>query len=105
LISKYVPYFIYTFFKETPKGGKMETEVTIKEAYMLIFKDYPEVIGVKEVSQMLGICSKKVYQLIKNKIIPIISYCKVYRIAKICVIEYLLKLRKQEGGIEKSAKA
>lgn len=60
------------------------------KAYEIIFKDFPDVVGVKEVSKMLNICNKKVYRLIKNGEIPIIPCCKSYKIAKLHIIEYIL---------------
>ncbi len=42
-------------------------------------------------SNMLGICSKKVYELIHSGAISVISCGKVYKAAKISVIDYILK--------------
>ena len=69
----------------------MKKKNTIFEAYQVLFKDYPDVVGVKEISEMLGICNKKVYKLLRNGEIPVIPCSKVYRVAKLNVIEYLLK--------------
>lgn len=60
------------------------------EVYEIIFKDCPDVVGVEEVSKMLGICNKKVYRLIKDGEIPIIPCCRSYKMAKLHVIEYML---------------
>lgn len=64
-------------------------KITLTQAYDIIFKDYPDVVGVKELSDMLGICSKKVYELLRNGKIPAIPCGKKYMVAKINVIEYL----------------
>ena len=64
-------------------------KITLTQAYDLIFKDYPDVVGVKELSDMLGICSKKVYELLRIGKIPSIPCGKKYMVAKINVIEYL----------------
>lgn len=66
------------------------SNISATEAYNIIFTDYPDVVGIKEASKMLGVCSKKVYQLINNGEIPIIPCCKTYRIAKLHIIEYLI---------------
>ena len=63
---------------------------TTAEAYEIIFKDFPDVVGVEEVGKMLGICNKKVYRLIKDGKIPIIPCCRTYKMAKLHIIEYLL---------------
>lgn len=57
-------------------------DISTAEAYEIIFKDFPDVVGVEEVSKMLGICNKKVYRLIKDGEIPIIPCCRTYKIAK-----------------------
>ena len=64
--------------------------ITTTEMYSIMFKDYPDVVGVKELSKMLGLCNKKVYELIRSGLIPIIPCGKVYKVAKISVIEYML---------------
>ena len=62
--------------------------VTVIQAYEMIFRNYPDVVGVKEVSSMLGMCSKKVYELIHNGKLLAISCGK--KVTKLSVIEYLL---------------
>lgn len=57
--------------------------------YGEVFKEYSDVIGVKEASKMLGMCSKKVHRLIREGAIPIIPCGKPYRIAKIHLIQYI----------------
>lgn len=65
--------------------------IDIDNAYEMLFKQYPDVLGVKEVSAMLNICPKKVYQLIKDGSIPTIPLGRVHKIAKINVIMYLMR--------------
>lgn len=64
--------------------------ITFLQAYEMMFKDYPDVVGVKEISDMLVICTKKVYALIRSGQIKAIPCGKVYKVAKISVIEYLI---------------
>lgn len=66
-------------------------DITMTQAYDVMFKNYPDVVGVKELSNMLGICSKKVYELIHSGAISVIPCGKVYKAAKISVIDYILK--------------
>lgn len=65
-----------------------ETNIT---AYEIMFKDYPDVVGVKELSSMLGMCDKKIYQLIKHGNIPTIPCGRIIKVAKINVIRYVLE--------------
>lgn len=60
------------------------------EAYKLMFKDYPDVLGVKEISSMLNLCPKKVYDLIHEGKITAIPCGKLIKVAKLSIIEYIL---------------
>lgn len=64
--------------------------ITVTQAYEVMFKNFPDVVGVRELSNMLGICNKKVYELIRLGKIAAIPCGKKYKVAKISVIEYLL---------------
>ena len=58
--------------------------------YKSIFKDYPDVVNVKQLQIMLGGISKKLaYHLLQNKIIKSIKIGRQYKIAKVDVILYL----------------
>ena len=58
--------------------------------YKSIFKDYPDVVNVKQLQMMLGGISKKLaYHLLKNNIIKSIKIGRQYKVAKADVILYL----------------
>ena len=58
--------------------------------YKSMFKDYPDVVNIKELQIMLGGISKKLaYQLLRNNIIKSINIGRQYKIAKADVILYL----------------
>ena len=55
-----------------------------------MFKNYPDVINVKQLQEILGGISKKLaYHLLKNNIIKSVKVGREYRIAKADVILYL----------------
>lgn len=55
-----------------------------------MFKDYPDVVNVKELQIMLGGISKKLaYHLLRNNIVKSIKIGRQYKIAKADVILYL----------------
>ena len=55
-----------------------------------MFKNYPDVVNVKELQSMLGGISKKLaYNLLRNNIIKSIKIGRQYKIAKADVILYL----------------
>jgi len=61
------------------------------KAYHFMFKDFPDVVNIKEMCEMLGkIGVKTAYELIQDKQIKAFKIGREYRIPKICVIEYLL---------------
>ena len=58
--------------------------------YKSMFKNYPDVVNVKELQSMLGGISKKLaYHLLRNNIIKSIRIGRQYKIAKTDVILYL----------------
>lgn len=58
--------------------------------YKSMFKNYPDVVTVKQLQIMLGGISKKLaYYLLQNKIIKSIKIGRQYKIAKVDVILYL----------------
>lgn len=62
----------------------------IKEAYKVMFVDYPDVVNVEQMCEMLGgISSKTAYQLLRTGTIKSFVVGRRYRIPKICVMEYL----------------
>ncbi len=68
--------------------------VELNEAYKIIFTQYPDVVGVKEISKMLKLSNRKVYELLKNGDIEVIPCSSTYKVAKIFVLQYLLNRKK-----------
>lgn len=61
-----------------------------KKYYKSMFKNYPDVVNVKELQLMLGGISKKLaYDLLRNNIIKSIKIGRQYKITKTDVILYL----------------
>ena len=56
-----------------------------------MFKDYPEVLNVEDMSQILHISVKTVYKLLKDQSVEHLKVGREYRIPKINLIKYLLK--------------
>ena len=58
--------------------------------YKSMFKDYPDVVNVRQLQTMLGGISKKLaYHLLQNNIIKSIKIGRQYKITKADVILYL----------------
>ena len=47
----------------------MSVSISQKDAYAMIFKEYPDVVNVNQMSQMLGISEKSAYRLLKKNCI------------------------------------
>ena len=64
---------------------------TIKENYDLMFTEYPDLVDVVQLKEMLGIGITLAYRLVKNKTIPALKVGREYKIPKRNVIAYLTK--------------
>ena len=70
----------------------MEIKENTLEYYNLIFKDFPDVVNVKQLKQMIpDTGNNKIYKLLKTGEIYSKRIGKEYYIPKISVIEYLIK--------------
>ena len=72
------------------------------ERYMMMFKDYPDVVSVDILQEMLGICRKNAYPLVKQNKIHTARVGRSYKIPKLCVVEYLIDQNRQLGGMRLS---
>ena len=60
------------------------------DAYKVMFTNFPDVVSVDQMCQMLGGISKKTgYQLLQDKNIKSFIVGRSYRIPKIHIMEYL----------------
>lgn len=61
----------------------------INEITSLMFKEYPDCVGVQDLQKMLGIKRTKSYELLKSGTIKSIKIGKDYKISKLNIIAYL----------------
>lgn len=67
----------------------------LQEYYKVMFTEYPDVVNVEQLCEMLGgVSTKSVYRLLKEGDIQSYWIGKRYRIPKVSVIEYLTGLQK-----------
>lgn len=67
----------------------------LQEYYKVMFTEYPDVVNVEQLCEMLGgVSTKSVYRLLKESAIQSYWIGKRYRIPKVSVIEYLTGLQK-----------
>ena len=75
-----------------PKGASSKTSarpITQKEAYRLMLQEYPDVMNIEQVSEVLGVSTKAVYGLIKEGHLSVLKIGRTYRIPKIRLVAYL----------------
>ena len=58
-----------------------------------MFKDYPDVMTVKQVSQALGIGLNKAYELVNNRVIGSKRIGKKILVPKHCLIDFIESAR------------
>lgn len=63
--------------------------MTKMKAYKLMFKDYPDVVSVAQLSQMLCVSEKTVYRLVRDKKIGFFKIGRTYKFAKVHIFNYL----------------
>lgn len=64
--------------------------MTRQDAYKVVFADYPDVVNIEQLCEMLGgISAKAGYHLLKSGEIKSFTIARRYRIPKTNVIDYL----------------
>ena len=69
------------------------TKGEIKELYQVMFTEYPDIVGVKDLQKMLGIGKNLEYSLVSDGYIHGIVVGNKLRIPKINVIHYALEAK------------
>lgn len=64
-------------------------QISQRDAYRIMFKDYPDVLNIDEMCGILGISTKTGYQLLKDGKIQNLKVGRSYRILKIHLLTYL----------------
>ena len=67
----------------------MSMALTNKDAYRVMFRDYPDVVSVVQMSEMLGISTKTAYRLLKDNEIRHFRVGRTYKIPKLHILSYL----------------
>lgn len=61
----------------------------LKQLYDMMFPDYPDIVDVAQLQQMLGISRHLAYSLIHDGYIPGILIGNAYKVPKASVIHYV----------------
>lgn len=59
------------------------------EIYKVMFNNYPDVVSVAQLSEMLSISEKTVYRLVKSNRIGFFKIGRTFKFAKVHIFNYL----------------
>lgn len=68
-------------------------ELSSKDAYRLMLKEYPDVLDIGQMCEVLGVSKKTGYKLLRSNAISSMKVGRTYRIPKVHLIAYL-----RDGG-------
>ena len=64
-------------------------ELYTQDIYRSVFKEYPDVLDVKQVSDALGVSTKVVYKLLRDGSIVSLKIGREFRVPKVNVMRYV----------------
>jgi excisionase family DNA binding protein len=64
-------------------------ELCTQDIYRSVFKEYPDVLDVKQVSDALGVSTKVVYRLLRSGSIVSLKVGREFRVPKVNVMKYV----------------
>ena len=67
----------------------MEKKITKKDTYLVMFKEYPDVVDVEQMSEMIGISKKTAYKLLRENKIEHFKIGRTYKIPKLNILLYI----------------
>jgi excisionase family DNA binding protein len=70
-------------------GGKMKRQSLYSKQSIKRISDYPDVLTVEETSEILGVCTKTIYKMIKKGDLKKQNVGRLFRIPKSYIIAYL----------------
>lgn len=72
----------------------------LKELYKMMFPDYPDIVTVAQLQQMLGVSRHLAYDLINNGYISGVKIGNAYKIPKVNVINYVMEEGVKNGTVD-----
>jgi excisionase family DNA binding protein len=77
---------------------KLMKKNELRELYQMMFPEYPDIVTVKELREMLGISRKLAYKLIDYGYIHAVKIGTTLKIPKISVINYVMEKEVKKVG-------
>jgi len=60
-----------------------------QEAYKTVFKEYPDILDVEQMSKLLSVSKKTAYKILKEGAVKSLKVGREYKIPKVNIIRYL----------------
>lgn len=67
----------------------MDEKLSVSETYNAVFRNYPDVVSVEQMSEMLQISTKTAYKLLREDRIVHFRFGKKIMIPKLHIMKYL----------------
>ena len=64
-------------------------DLNTQEIYHNVFKDYPDIMDVKQVSSLLGISTKTAYRLLHDGSLSSLKIGREFRVPKVNIMKYI----------------
>lgn len=74
------------------------TKSELKELYKMMFPEYPDIVTVTQLRQMLGISRQLAYDLINDGYIQGVKIGNAFKIPKVNVIHYVMEERREKNA-------
>jgi hypothetical protein len=85
-------------FQNRQRRFKPMKKNELRELYQMMFPEYPDIVTVKELREMLGISRKLAYKLIDYGYIHAVKIGTTLKIPKISVINYVMEKEVKKVG-------
>lgn len=76
---------------------------TMKDAYSVMLREYPDVMNIEQMSQALGVSTKTGYGLLKSGKVACLKVGRAYRIPKVHLLTYMKVMEQEKSGKQKPA--
>jgi excisionase family DNA binding protein len=80
----------------SPRRKKMS--FTMKDAYSVMLREYPDVMNIEQMSQALGVSTKTGYGLLKSGKVACLKVGRAYRIPKVHLLTYMKVMEQEKSG-------
>lgn len=76
------------------------TAFTEKDAYRLMLRNYPDVMSVQQMCDILHISTKTGYRMIQKQRIQVLKIGRSYRVPKLSILRHLTAIQKSPPTVK-----